>query len=190
MHSLSFPAAMVLAQRADFQGVRRFLDVGGGSGSYCIALALRYLDMRFTVLDLPEVCPTTREFIRECGLEDRIQATPGDMYAEAWPSGYNVHFLSNVFHNDDLGGCLQLARNSHQALAPGGRLCVHEVLQNDTKDGPPAATDFSLAMRYFNGRGGQYTAGEIAGVLGEAGFTGIRVMPTGGYYSLVSGVRA
>jgi hypothetical protein len=187
MHSLSFGAAMVLAERIDFRGVRRLLDVGGGSGSYCIALAMRHPDIRFTVMDIPEVCPTTRDFVREYGLEDRIAATPGDMYAEAWPSGYDVHFLANIFHDMDAPGCLHLAQRSYQALLPGGRLCVHEILQNDTKDGPPAAAGFSLAMRYFNGRGGQYTAAEIAAILGQAGFIDIQTAPTAGYYSMVTG---
>jgi acetylserotonin N-methyltransferase len=40
-HSHSLPAALGVARNGDFRGVRRLLDVAGGSGCYAIALALR-----------------------------------------------------------------------------------------------------------------------------------------------------
>lgn len=72
MHSHSFPAAMGLAEQFDFSGVKRLLDVAGGSGCFCIALALRYSEMQFTVMGLPVVCKLAEEYIADYGLQDCI----------------------------------------------------------------------------------------------------------------------
>jgi hypothetical protein len=188
MHGLSFPAAMGVALRGDFSGVRRLLDVGGGSGCFCIALALRHPAMRLTVLDTPSVCPVAAQYVADYGLQDRIDTLALDMSNDPWPSGYDAVFFSNIFHGTRDAG-LALARRTFEALPPGGRIFIHEMLLDDTKDGPRTATSFSLAMHFFNQRGKQYTAGELGTLLQEAGFVGIDVVPTYGYYSLLSGTR-
>lgn len=44
-----------------------------------------------------------------------------------------------------------------------------------------------MAMQLFNAGGKQYTAGELEGLLREAGFGEIEVTATYGYYALVCG---
>ena len=189
MHSLSMPAAMAVARRGDFDGVRRLLDVGGGSGSYCIALALEHPDLALTVLERPQVLPTTQDFIAGYGLQRRIDTVGFDLFSAPWPSEYDAHFFSNVFHDFDAELCRWLASSSYGSLPSGGRVYAHEVLVDDTKDAPLTSVTFSLAMTYFNEAGGQYTAGEIEAFLGDAGFRDVRCMPTYGYYSLVSATK-
>jgi cyclopropane fatty-acyl-phospholipid synthase-like methyltransferase len=186
MHSLAFPAATGVAARGDFVGVQHLLDIGGGSGSYCIALALRYPEKRFTVMDLPEVAPTTRQYIAAYSVQEQVGVLPFDMFATPWPDSYDAHFISNIFHDFDTAMCHQLASSSFAALPPGGRIYVHEVLLSDAKDGPLTPASFALAMTYFNGRGGQYTSEELAAILGRAGFEDVKTT-TYGYYSLTSG---
>ena len=52
MNSHSMGSANGVAQSAMFQGVRRLLDVGGGSGCYSIAIAQHHPQLRATVMDL------------------------------------------------------------------------------------------------------------------------------------------
>jgi hypothetical protein len=185
MHSLSFPAAVGVARHGDFRGVRRLLDVGGGSGCFCIALALRYAAMRFTVLELPAVCNLADQYIAQYGLQDRADTLAANMFTDAWPSGYDAVLFSNIFHDWDRTSCLHLARRSFEALSPGGRIYLHEMLLEDTKDGPLTAASFSLGM-CLRTRGKQFSAGELGELLHEAGFGEISVTPTYAYYSLVS----
>src|SRR5205085_1664541 len=99
MHSHSFPAAMGVARHGDFTGIRRLLDVAGGSGCFCIALALRYPEMRFTVMELQTVCEIAARYAAQYGASEQIDTCAANMFADAWPTGYDGHFFSNVLHD-------------------------------------------------------------------------------------------
>jgi hypothetical protein len=185
MRSESLPSAMGLALRGDFAGVERLLDVGGGSGCFCIALALRYPKMRFTIFDLPPVCEIANQYVAEYGLGDRVDTLASNMLQDPWPSGYDAVLFSNVFHDWDRDLCLLLGRQSFDVLPHGGRIYVHEILLDDSKTGPLTAISFSVPLLLMT-KGKQYSAAELEGLLRECGFEDVSVAHTYGYYSLVS----
>jgi 3-hydroxy-5-methyl-1-naphthoate 3-O-methyltransferase len=82
MHGLSFAAAVALAKNADFSGVRRLLDVAGGSGGFSIALAQGNPQLRCTVAELPVVCQVTQRYIAEYGADDRVDTLRLNMFFE------------------------------------------------------------------------------------------------------------
>jgi hypothetical protein len=186
MHTQSLPAAVWLARWGDFTGVRHLLDVGGASGCFCLALAARYPEMRFTILELPAVCQVAQEHVAGAGLQERIDTHPANMFRDPWPSGSDAIFFSNVFHDWDWDQCLDLARRSFEALPPGGRMYVHEALLADTRDAPLTVARFSLAMM-LSTEGKQLTARELRELLAACGFLDVSVTPTYGYYSLTRG---
>lgn len=127
--------------------------------------------MRFTVLEVPSVCPATEQHIMDYGLQDHIDTLGLDMVNNTWPSGHDATFFSNIFHDWDRSCCLQLARSSFQALPSGGRIYIHEMLLDDTKDGPCTAASLSMAMQFFNQGGKEFTAGEIDVCCGDVGLS-------------------
>lgn len=185
MHAHSFPAARGVARWGDFAGVRRLLDVGGGSGCFCLALAARHPEMGCTVMELPTVCRVAEEYIAAAGLADRVDTVARNMFHDLWPSGYDAVFFSNIFHDWAPDDCLLLARRAFEALPPGGRILVHEALLGDARDAPLTAALFSMHM-LIRTEGRQFTLPELAALLGAAGFTETTVTPTYGYYSLVN----
>ena len=188
MHAHSLSAALGLSRAADFADVRRLLDVGGGSGCFSMALAMRDPELRCTVMDLPTVCEVARERIAEAGLGGRVETQAADMFVDAWPRGFDTIFFSNVLHDWSFETCSWLLRRAHDSLPPGGRVCVHEMLLNDDGCGPVAAAAFSLAM-FSTTQGQQFTAPELARLLHEAGFGSPQIQATSGYYSLMSAYR-
>ena len=61
------------------------MDIGGGSGAYCIAAAKEHAGIRAVVLDLPVVCEVAREFIAENGVGDRVEAQAVRLHARSVP---------------------------------------------------------------------------------------------------------
>ena len=185
MHSHSFPAATGVARHSLFQGRQRVLDVAGGSGCFCIALAAQYEHMQCTILELAPVCRLAEKYVKDYGLENRISTHAADMFRDPWPSGHDAIFFANIFHDWTREQCLDLARKAYSALPSGGYIFLHEMLLEDTKDGPLAAATFSMVMLLAT-KGKQFSASELDGLLTEAGFQDVSVIPTYAYYSLVS----
>jgi hypothetical protein len=186
MHALFFPAAMAVAQHGNFEAVRSLLDIAGGSGCFSIALAMKYPELKLAVMELPAICALVTEYAMKFGVSDRIAPVAGDMFHSPFPKGHDAHFYSNVFHDWDAERCRFLAAKSFEALPAGGRIYLHESLLNDTHDGPPLVTFYSMNMARVTEYGKQYSAPDFAGFLRDAGFTDVRVTQTYSIFSLVS----
>jgi acetylserotonin N-methyltransferase len=96
--------------------------------------------------------------------------------------------FSNVFHDWGPETNAKLAADAFAALPRGGRIFLHEMLLDDTGDGPLTTAAFSTLM-LANTRGRQFTFAQLKATLEEAGFTDIDVVPTYSYYSVVSGTK-
>jgi hypothetical protein len=70
-------------------------------------------------------------------------------------------------------------------LPAGGQILIHEMLLDDTHDGPSTAAAFSFYM-LVGTKGQQFTAAELSAMLGDAGFNEVSITPAHGYYALVS----
>lgn len=185
MHSHSLPAAMGAARNGDFGRVKRLLDIGGGSGCFSIAFAQAYPELRCTIMDLPTMCDVALEYVGAAGVSDRVDARAVDMFRQTWPTGYDAHFFSNVFHDWSVETCKELAQKAYEALPAGGRIFLHEMLLDENCAGPRTAAGFSVMM-LIGTRGQQFTFGELAKLLDGAGFVDVEATATYGYYSVVS----
>jgi hypothetical protein len=188
MHSHSVTAATGMTHTYDFSGTHRMLDVGGGSGCFSIALAQSRPDVSCTIMELPTICELALEYIRDAGVGGQVNTVVVDMFREKWPSGYDTHFFSNIFHDWSPATCLDIAKSSFSALTPGGRILLHEMLLDDDLVSPPHTVTFSLLMA-MGTKGQQFSFPQLRDLLQEAGFTGVTWQPTYGYYSIVTGYK-
>ena len=186
MHSHSAAAAVVVAKSGEFSDTERFLDVGGCSGVFAIALAQRLPKLTATIMDLGPVCDEGLRYVRDAGLEDRIDVHAADMFRSEWPTGYDAHFFSNMFHDWRPATCGELARRSFATLAPGGTINLHEMLIADDGNGPLIPASFAMLM-VAGTQGQQYSFSQLREILGAAGFVDIEVRLTGPLHSLVRG---
>ena len=187
MQSVSASHAPVWPTRLDLAGHRVMLDVGGGSGVHLKGALATYPHLRGVLFDLAAVCDMAKSFLGDAPL-DRLTLHAGDMWKDPFPPA-DLHFYSNIFHDWTPEKCAFLATKSFDALPPGGRIVLHEVLYRDDKSGPLAAAGFSLMMMGWT-EGEQYAPAELAKVLDNAGFREVTVVPSFGHYSLVTGVKA
>jgi acetylserotonin N-methyltransferase len=188
MHCHSLPASIAAAAEGGFGGVRRLLDVGGGSGCYAIAVAQRFPEARCTVMDLPAVCEAAQRYIVDGEVADRVDTVAVDMLRAPWPTGYDGILLSNVLHDWDRETNVGLARAAFRALEPGGRIFVHEMLADDHGSAPVTTAAFSVLM-LLSTKGKQYSLAELRVILEGEGFADVGATATYGYYSVVTATK-
>jgi acetylserotonin N-methyltransferase len=151
--------------------------VAGGSGIYACALALRHAHLRAAVLEKPPVDRIARECIARQGCAERVEVIAGDMFAGAWPTGFDTHLISNVLHDWDEPVVRELLAKSHAALPAGGLLIVHDAFINAEKTGPLHVAEYSaLLMNITEGK--CYSVAEMRGYLDGAGFEWMEYQPT------------
>ena len=68
------------------------------------------------------------------------------MFSDPWPGSYDGVLFGNIFHDWDWKSCQYLALQAFNALNPGGKICLHEMLLNELKDGPLVLACYSVAM--------------------------------------------
>ncbi len=187
MHSISARPAAALARSPELASARRVLDVGGGSGALSIALARAWPDVRCTIWDLESVCALAREYVATAGLVERVDAVAGDMFRDPFPPGHDVHLFSQILHDWPPETCRGLLARSHAALAPGGRIAVHEKLVGP---GAPLANALvDLDMLVWT-EGQQWDFASLRDLLGAVGFRDATQAPTTGYWSAIFARKA
>jgi hypothetical protein len=188
MHSHSLTAAIGAARNYDFTGIRRVLDVGGGSGCFMIAMAQKHAHLRCTIMELPAMCEVAQGYIKTGEVPDRVDTAAVDMFRQPWPKGYDAVFFSNIWHDWNFQTCKWLAARAFEVLPAGGRIMLHEMLLDDDGAGPVTAASFSMMM-LLGTQGQQFTFGELKDILESVGFTGIETRQTSCYYSITSGYK-
>ncbi|MEI9895148.1 MAG: methyltransferase [Chthoniobacter sp.] len=166
-----------MARKLDLSAHKALLDIAGGSGIYSCALVANHPHLRASVFEKKPVDRIARENIAKRGHSDKVDVIVGDMFTDAWPTGFDVHLISNVLHDWDEEPVRQLLAKSYAALPAGGSLIVHDVHVNAGKTGPLHAAEYSaLLMNITEGK--CYSVGEMRGYLGELGFEWADYQPT------------
>ena len=192
MHERARGMHAVLPHGADFSGRTQLLDIGGGPGTYSIALVQATRGLRSTILDLPGVLEVTREIVEQHGCSDRITLRPGNYLTSDFGSGYDAVLLSGMMHRETSDTCRLLLRKSFEALESAGMVVVSDVFfDNDRKDSPPFAIYFALNMMLTSEHGSAHAKTEMARWMSEAGFRDVEVreVPPPNPHSLVLGTK-
>jgi len=170
-------------------GVKRMLDLGGGSGAYSIAFARAAPEMKSEILDLGEVVLLTQEHIRQAGLAGRIRTRVGDMLSDPLGNDYDLILVSQICHMFSEEENRGLFRRARAALAPGGRFVVQDFILEPGKTAPRAAALFALNMLVGTRVGSTYSEPEYADWMRDAGFADVRRVRLPGPAGLMIGVR-
>jgi hypothetical protein len=187
MHSSSIGPAMAWPRKLDLSRNHTMLDVGGGSGAHSIGAVTIHPQLTAIVLDQAPICVIAREFAEKYGVAHRISTQSSDFFNDPYPAA-DLHFYSMIFHDWPPDRCQLLARKSFDSLPPGGRIAIHEMLFNDDRTGPFPVAAFNVDMLIAM-PGQQYSGREISKFLKDTGFERIQVIPTFGYWSIVTGVK-
>ncbi len=171
-------------------GIKRMLDLGGGSGAYSIAFARAIPGLKSEILDLGDVVPIAQANIRKAGLADRITTRVGDMLRDPLGQNYDLILISAICHMFSPEENRELLRRACNGLAPEGRVAVQDFILEPGKTAPRFAALFSLNMLVGTRAGSSYSEPEYASWLQDAGFSDVRRVRLPGPSGLMIGVRA
>lgn len=152
----------------------RMLDLGGGPGTYAWAWARGCPGASVTLFDIPETLRIARKILAEKGAKGRLKLLAGDFLKDPVGGPYDFAWISQILHAFSRKDCVAILQKAHDALAPGGRVAVQEFLLDPSRTAPPGPAIFSVHMVAVTAGGQSWTAGDIAEMLVEAGFRGIR----------------
>jgi len=170
MHRGAQGTAAQMVRAVGVKGVRRLLDVGGGSGAYSIAFARAGPSLRAEVFDLESVLPIARKHIDEAGVGERVATRAGNLRTDEFGEGYDLVLLSSICHMLNPEENQDLIRRCYRALAPGGRVVIRDFILEPNRTAPKFAALFAINMLVGTKSGSTYTEAEYESWLTDAGF--------------------
>jgi predicted O-methyltransferase YrrM len=165
LYEIHLPIADALAQCLDLSGVKRMMDLGGGSGVMSLALLDRKPDLEAVVVDIPNVCAAGREIAAQRSLAERITYHEADFLRDELPTGFDL-----VLECDVGSYGKALFHKIRSSLNPGGRLVVIDHFVSDPSVAPPSCLFWAFTGALANPRLTHTTTDDIRARLARAGF--------------------
>jgi hypothetical protein len=163
------------------------VDVGGGHGAFIAAILRANPGLRGVLFDMSHVVEGAAPILEEAGVADRCARVGGDFFSPPLPPG-DVYTLRQIIHDWDDERSVAILRNCVQAMAADGRVLVIEAIIPPGNE-PSRIKYLDLQMLVMTG-GRQRTEEEYRQLYAASGLRLTRVIPTGGEFSVVEGVRA
>ncbi|MBI0375857.1 methyltransferase [Streptomyces albiflaviniger] len=186
MTAMTHNLAHQLADVIDIKDAEVAVDVGGAGGNLVQTLMRRHPGLTGKVLDLPHVGADADASAEKLGVADRFTFVGGDFFDKV-PSG-DLHLLKFVLHDWDDDSCVRILRNCREALEPGGRVLVMELLVDEVgKPGLEPLMDLNM-MALSTGR--ERSADEFEAVFNRAGLRLVSVTPSASLLSVLEAVPA
>lgn len=162
---------------------RHIVDVGGGVGTLLRTVLSHLPDARGTLYDLEDV-------VYQADLGDeagRIELRGGDFF-EHVPEGGDVYVLSHILHDWDDARAGLILRRCREALPPGGRLLVVEMMLPSDGSAHPANLLDIIMLSLVGGR--ERTLDDYRHLLTSAGFRLERTVRTASPVSIFEAVAS
>lgn len=172
-YSIGRGAGRLFLRQVDLSNKHRLIDIGGGSGAYCIEACKAHSQLQATVLDLESVVVVAREFIAEHDMSDRIEALACDFNHDPFPAGADVAVMASnlpMYGRDEFRA---VVRKAYDALAPGGDMHLIGEALNAQRSAPADAALWGLSEALVNGTGLAHSCADVEGYFSAAGFTDI-----------------
>ena len=169
-YSIGMGAARLFHRQVDLSGRTKIMDLGGGSGCYCIVAAQKYRELRAEVLDLPPVVVVTREYLEQNDVADRVTASACDFTSDTLPRDADVAIMASNLPQYSRAIIAEVIAGVYEALLPGGEFhLIGEMIDADGR-GPLAPALWGLSEAVSCSTGLAHSVADCVGYLEAAGF--------------------
>ena len=184
VQALTAAAARSLAGGYDLGRHHRLLDVGGGTGSFLVAMLSVDPQLEATLFELPAAAGVARHVLAGTAAADRITVVEGDFLHDQVPSGHDLLLIANVIHlfqpeiNQELLGRLR------KAVEVGARALLVDFWTDPSHTQPLFAALMAAEFLVIAG-GDVYSAAEVQAWLAETGWSIVDQRPLAGPAGLI-----
>jgi cyclopropane fatty-acyl-phospholipid synthase-like methyltransferase len=161
----------------DLSNCKTLLDVGGGPGTYSVLLAQANPELNCTVIDLPAVAEVADELIQQQNMAERVRTIHGSYHDTEFPQNQDAIIFFGVLHQESPEDIKRLFKKAHNALNPGGKIYVLDMMTDHTHTKPAFSALFAVNMALTTANGWVFSDAELRDWLEYAGFSGFSCAP-------------
>src|SRR5215831_9929497 len=177
--------ANALAGNYDFGRHQRVLDLGGGTGSFLLAILSRFDKVRGTLYDLPAVTSDTRRRLARTPRALQIEIVEGDFFKDPIPRGHDAIIIANIIHCFPADRVLELLHRVRNAASAAARLLLVDFWTNAVHTEPAFSAFMAGEFLLTPGRGDVYSLDDASAWFRKTGWRTIDHKPLAGPASLL-----
>lgn len=177
--------AQALVTTYDFSPHRRVLDLGGGTGSFLVAVLHHCSGLEATLYEVPAVAAIARQRLAGNPVAGGIRVVEGNFFKDPIPDGHDVVIAASVVHLFTPERNLELFRRIRKRVPDGARLLLVDFWTDPTHTQPPFAALMAGEFLLSAGEGDVYSEEEVRGWLQESGWRALERKPLAGPASLI-----
>ena len=185
VESVSAGTAAALTTIYDFGRHQRVLDLGGGTGSFLLAVLRNYPDLETTLFEQPDVAIVARQHLAGTPTGEQVSVIEGDFFKDPIPAGYDVVMVVNVVHLFSPEHNLALLHRIRERIPTGARLLLVDFWTDPTHTQPTFAALLAGEFQMFTGEGDVYSEEEVTGWLQQTGWKALERKQLAGPSSLI-----
>lgn len=175
-----------IAKVIDTTNVKVAVDVGGATGSLLRLLQEANPTLRGVVFDRPNIIDDAVNQIAQNGFAERTDVVGGDFFQAVPPA--DLYLLKFILHDWDDQSCVTILRRCREAMTPGGRIAIIEMVLGKLSDpGPGALMDLNMLAACV---GRERSLDEYDALLAAAGLRRNAIAATSSPQSVIEAVAA
>jgi hypothetical protein len=187
MSGLSAMAIEAILDVYSFEGAKLLVDVGGSHGSLLAAVLKTVPKAKGILFDLPHVIEGAPPHLERAGVAKRVTRVAGSFF-DSVPAGGDTYLLKLILHDWNDDECVKILGCCKNAMAPGAKVVVLDMLITDK--GPPGPAPFMDLNMLVMHTGRERTAEEFAGLYARAGLKLDKVVLTASPFAVIVGRAA
>ena len=183
------PAARAILDVYDFSGFETLIDVGGSYGALLAAVLRAHPRMRGQVFDLPDLASASAAYLQQAGVLERARFTGGDFFTSV-PPGADAYMLKMIIHDWDDEHAARILANCRAAANPKSKVLIMDRVVPERIE--PVASHLGTIradITMLTAAGGlERTQTQFSALLGEAGLSLERIVPTASGFCVLEAV--
>jgi hypothetical protein len=183
-------AANRLATTYEFGRHRRILDLGGGTGSFLLAILNRHGNLDAVLFERPQVAAVARHRWAASALANRMQIVEGDFFKDSIPPDNDLVIVANVMHLLSPDHNLDLLRRIRGGASDEVRLLLVDFWTDPTHTQPVFAALMAGAFLLRTGEGDVYSEEEVRSWLEASGWRALERRELGSRASVIVAATA